>query len=473
MRHSSALDSKAGGTSRERRSLNHISTGVLAPAAPQAVTLADTAQAQDALDVRRIYLWSFLLRFAAGIVGWLLTVWFALPFLQDAFSYEEIGASIANDWLAGRSSAWLDAVVSNPNTHEAWGITVFIAVFYWLLGGFRAIPVLIAVYSLFTAIAPVLVYRIARQLGAAPNTARVGAWLTVFSPAFAFWAGALYKEGLVLLLLLLAMYHVLRLQAKLSLWSVAILTFSLIALFSLRSYLSLAASAVAVIGLVFGRSATAKPGTAPLTLLRQGLIIGLFVAAMAVVGFTSTLQQVVPTDTQSVFSQIQSSRSDLATAGSGYLPGADVSTPEAAVAFLPVGLFYFLTVPWPWDLGALRQTLIIPETAFWVLLYPVLLLGMVRGLRRNFQGSILLVTMSMAICIFYAIFIGNIGTAYRLRIQVWVLWAVFAGWGWEWLQEKFASRRTLRIPRKTSLTLPPARPARTRPASPRLAGRRE
>ena len=30
----------------------------------------------------------------------------------------------------------------------------------------------------------------------------------------------------------------------------------------------------------------------------------------------------------------------------------------------------------------------------------------------------------------------NIGTAYRLRVQVWLLWAVFAGMGWELLPRR-------------------------------------
>lgn len=409
-------------------------------------------------ELLRLYLWSFLVRFAVGTLGWFLTTEFALPFLQDALYYEYLGAQVANDWLAGHSSVWLDAVIKNPNTLEAWGMIVFIAAFYWIMGGIRAVPVLIAVYGLTTAFIPVLVYRIACQLGAAPRNARISAWLVAVSPAFAFWSGALYKEGLVLLLMLLAVYNVLLLQERVRPVSLLVLALSLGALFSLRSYLAVMTIGVAVAGLVLGRRTAVKPGAVAGTILRQVLIVVLFIGAMGLFGFTDTLQRVVPTDLSTVLRQIQLSRSDLATAGSGYLQDADISTLDKSLSFLPVGLFYFLTVPWPWDLGTLRQTLIIPETAFWILLYPLLLIGMVRGLRRNFQGSVLLVGLSITISIFYALLIGNVGTAYRLRVQVWVLWAVFAGWGWEWWQEWWQKKRNMRRIR--------SRPVQPRPNGP-------
>jgi hypothetical protein len=143
------------------------------------------------------------------------------------------------------------------------------------------------------------------------------------------------------------------------------------------------------------------------------------------------------------------SRSDLARSGqSGYLPNADVSTVPQALRFMPVGVLYFVTVPWPWQVGSARQNITLPETAFWVLiLYPLMGLGVVQALRRNFQGSSLLVIMGLAICSFYALLVGNIGTAYRLRIQVWLLGAVFAGLGWQRWKE-LRAQRPVRVARR-------------------------
>ncbi len=70
------------------------------------------------------------------------------------------------------------------------------------------------------------------------------------------------------------------------------------------------------------------------------------------------------------------------------------------------------------------------------MLYPLVLIGMIRGLRSNPQASLVLILTSLAMVAFYGLMVGNIGTAYRMRVQVWLLWAVFAGMGWELLPKR-------------------------------------
>jgi hypothetical protein len=77
---------------------------------------------------------------------------------------------------------------------------------------------------------------------------------------------------------------------------------------------------------------------------------------------------------------------------------------------------------------------------FWVCLYPFLWLGIRAAWQRHWQGTLLVIIATGSMCLFYAIYCGNIGTAYRMRTQVWVLWAPLIGWGWHlWL-----ARRQLR-----------------------------
>jgi len=79
---------------------------------------------------------------------------------------------------------------------------------------------------------------------------------------------------------------------------------------------------------------------------------------------------------------------------------------------------------------------VIPETAFWLLLYPMIGIGIIRGLRVNRPGTVLLLAATGGMCLVYALVSGNIGIAYRMRSQVWLLWAPFAAWGWEMLRER-------------------------------------
>jgi hypothetical protein len=383
---------------------------------------------REAAFLRRLYWWSFTLRFSAGLAGWFITHYADLPLMQDALYYEEVAGAVADDWLAGRSSQWLESAVQRDG--QPWLMVTLLAVFYFLASGARITPVVMGLYSLITAWAPVVIYHVGRRLGAPPSGARTAGWLVALSPAFAFWSGALYKEGLILVVFSLALYHTLLLQSAWRPVSLFILSLCIPALLGLRFYLALIMSVVLGCGLLLGRQ-TGRTGCAgPELLLRQALLVGCLALALVAVGFTVRAQATLPADLSEGLDRLQRSRDDLANQPSGYLRGARVGTPAEAVEFLPVGLGYFLTVPWPWQLGSVRQNLVIPETAFWILLYPLMLIGVREGLKRNFQGTLLLLAATLAVCCLYALFVSNVGTAYRLRIQVWAIWAVFVGWGW-------------------------------------------
>ncbi len=394
--------------------------------------------------LRRIYWWSFVARFSAGMAGLLLMQFARVAFLEDALNYERIGAGIAQDWLSGRTSSWLANDGQNPNTPLL--IILTIACFYTLTLGVRALPLLIGFYCAITAFAPVLTYRIARQIGAARSAAAAGAWIVVFSPAFAFWCGALYKEGLILVLLHLAIYHTLRLRAGWTPHSLFMLGASLLGLAFLRLYIATIAGVMLCPGLLLARSyRRALPGQIPSLATRIAITV-LLTMTMAGIGFLAQIHKSIPTDPECMLGRIAIARYDLAvSADSGYLRDASISTPQDALQFLPLGLGYFLTVPHPWQIGSLRQNLAIPDTTIWVgIIYPLALLGAVSTMRRNFPAAILILAITFAICGWYALIIANIGTAYRLRVQVWALWAIFAGIGWELLRGRPAFQPSLR-----------------------------
>jgi hypothetical protein len=106
----------------------------------------------------------------------------------------------------------------------------------------------------------------------------------------------------------------------------------------------------------------------------------------------------------------------------------------------------FSLSPTPWQFGQVRQNLVIPETSFWIGLYPLTVWGALRGFRRYFCGSALLLVPAALLAGFYAFSVGNIGTVYRVRIQVWLIVSIFVGWGWEALREKQRRSRCMTIP---------------------------
>jgi len=185
-------------------------------------------------------------------------------------------------------------------------------------------------------------------------------------------------------------------------------------------------------------------------LIRQGAIVAAFVGLIGALGFQENTERPLEESPEGLLVQVDAYRRELAmSAQSGYLPESDVSTPQGAAEFAPVGLLYFLAAPFPWQTGALRQNMVIPETLFWVLLYPLVGVGMARSFRANRPGALMLIAATGGMCIVYALMSGNIGIAYRMRTQVWLLWAPFAAWGWEAWREgrrrrsqvRFAGRR--------------------------------
>jgi hypothetical protein len=237
-------------------------------------------------------------------------------------------------------------------------------------------------------------------------------------------------------------YHTLRLQSRWQGRSLAILVMVIGALFGLRFYIAAVMTAVVGAGLLWARQGNARrvtPSVAMPTIARQAIVAVLFVALVASLGLHEKAERQLTETREGILLEVDKTRHWLATsAQSGYYPDADLATPQEAVEFFPIGLFYFLTVPLPWQTGALRQNLIIPETAFWLLLYPVIGIGFVRGWRVNRPGTMVCVAATAGMCIIYALVSGNVGIAYRMRSQVWLLWAPFAAWGWEvWRERRY------------------------------------
>jgi hypothetical protein len=181
--------------------------------------------------------------------------------------------------------------------------------------------------------------------------------------------------------------------------------------------------------------------------MRQAVVVSLFVAFIVGFGITERTEHVLVEDQKGLLVDLDARRNWSArSAGSGYLQDASIATPEEASRYFPVGLLYFLTVPFPWQLGSVRQSMIIPENLLWWALYPMMVLGMRRAWKLNMAGTFFLLLLTAGMCATYALLSANVGTTYRMRSQVWLLWAPFAAWGWEVLRERRRRRANVRVP---------------------------
>ena len=413
-----------------------------------AVVPVRTVAAIEKRTVARLYGWACLARVLVGFLAYALTLYADLPVVEDARFYEEIGYEVAQGWLSGRSVDF-DALPEGVQTARL--LVTAIAAFYFVMAGVRALPILLVAFSAVTALVPVYVYRLTRELDAPEAVARRAGWLVSLSPAFVFWSGSLYKEGLTLLLLSVAAYHTLRLQSGWKGRSVSTLALCVVALWGVRFYLAILLAVAVALSLLWGRMPRAGQSRGVPMVVRQAAIMSAFAVVIISVGLTVRTEHVLLESDEGVLVNLDVRRAGSAReARSGYLPEASVATPEDALQYFPLGLLYFLTVPFPWQLGPVRQNLIMPENVFWLGLYPLMVIGIRRALKANRPGTVFLLLMTAGMCVIYALLAANVGTTYRMRSQVWLLWAPFAAWGWEVWRERRRPARQARLGRRGS-----------------------
>jgi len=123
-------------------------------------------------------------------------------------------------------------------------------------------------------------------------------------------------------------------------------------------------------------------------------------------------------------------RTDSAqSANSGFGSEVDISSPQRAIYYLPVGMFNFVVGPLPWQLGGVRQLPALPDAAVWWVLLPSLWRGLREGVRVLGRRVSVLALPALAVCLEMALIVGNFGALLRERCQVIVLVIPFIALG--------------------------------------------
>jgi hypothetical protein len=156
------------------------------------------------------------------------------------------------------------------------------------------------------------------------------------------------------------------------------------------------------------------------------MVFAVFLGAFAFAASRETLEQ---QKSYLSFERLQITRTDQAMWGHSALEQADVSTPQGALAALPTGLVYLLFAPFPWALRGIRQMLTLPETLVWYALWPALIRGLMQTFRHRVRQALPILVFAASLTIAYAVFQGNVGTAYRQRTQVTMFYFIFMAAG--------------------------------------------
>lgn len=346
----------------------------------------------------------------------------------DANTYHLFGESLNQSWHgddyhSGRYAAFIQSGAG------AWGMLYVVAGVYEVLGNSNmfAIQLINASVGASTAI---VVYYVTQTLFNNSRVSKLAALLVAFFPSLILWSSQALKDGLIIMALALCILATLRLMEKITVSYLLVLGVCLAGLLSLRFYIFYMMAAAVAGSFVIGmKSADAR------NFIQRFVAIGLIGLAFTwfgVIRFATT-----QFEKYGNLQMVNQSRMDQArNSESGFAKDVDVGTTEGALTVIPIGLVYLLFAPFPWQLASLRQSIALPEMIVWWAAFPLLVLGWWYAVKHRLRHVAPIVLFTTMLTLAYAVFQGNVGTAYRQRSQLLVFYFIFVAVGAVILKEK-------------------------------------
>ena len=374
---------------------------------------------QDNSVLRPLMVYGFLIRAAVALL--LEYTGFAVRFAPDEETYATAGWQMALFWQGD--------ILVKPwrfNTDQPLGYFYLNAFFFYVFGK-TEIPI-----KLLNCLAGVLACRylffVTRDLfGSA--TARRAATLFAFFPSLVLWSSLNIRDVWVILLILFVSWKSLQILKGYSSLALAQLLIAILILSTLRDYLFFVVSLPPIVALVIGRRGhvarnfvmATVAAVAVILLVQQGAASGRAESHMSL----ETMSRV---------------RQQMATGGSAFGEDVDISTPGKALAFLPLGLAYFLFSPFPWQITSFLKTFSLPEMLVIYYLTPAVARGIRYAVRERFRESLQILLLTGLLTVSYALGEGNVGTLYRHRAQAIGFYLMFAAVGLELRRRPLAAR---------------------------------
>lgn len=381
--------------------------------------------------ITSVFLVALLARIAFGII----IHYFDLRafFGEDAIAYHQNGIEMAN-MLTGKSMP-LEFYHSTAFRGVGWGMNYLVGVIYLILGA--NIFAAQSVFGFIGALVSPLVYFCALRVFGNKNVAKYSSIGIAVFPSFVIWSGQLLKDGVIIFLILAVMTLVFRLREKFEYSGLLLMALALFGILSMRFYIFyiILLAVVGSFAMVF--STTTK------AIIRNTVALAVVTIVLSYFGVGEQAERDLTTFAN--LERIQQSRQGLARgAESGFGKDWDVSTTSGALFVAPRGFIYLMLAPYPWHAANLRQAITTPDVLIWWAMLPFLWIGLVYTVKSRLRSAFPILLFSLVLTIAYAIFQGNIGTAYRQRTQIQVFLFILIAAGIQVFKESRENKRILK-----------------------------
>jgi hypothetical protein len=363
----------------------------------------------------------FLLRlfFAALALRYLLAYIIYSRHLQgflgaDSDTYDFFGNALMQSWigLVDPKALWLTRLTGASTS--GWGMYYLVGAVYYVIGQ-NPLSIQLINCALGAGVC-ITAYRITMLVYPRERVARMVALMTAFSPSLILWTSQGLKDGPIMLCLCLCALCALKVRIKVEIKSFVLLLASLLGLYTLRHYAAYIMLTAITGALLF----TMRKKFSPIRMLQGAFLVIIIGLAFSYFGAGEVAKSTID------MKRIQNVRSWGAKASnSGFGGDVDITDPQAAFEYLPLGVLYVLLAPFPWMINNFRQLITLPELLAWWLLMPVMAKGFLFAIRKRLRESFAICTFVVGLTLAFALYQSNAGTAYRHRSQLYPFFFVF------------------------------------------------
>jgi hypothetical protein len=379
---------------------------------------SDTLDAEERARLSRLIFWGFILR--AGVA--LLLEWTNLSerFAPDEQTYRWSGFGLAQYW-AGKTY-FRPTVFSSD---QPLGYFYINGVFSYVFGR-TEIPLKL-LNAFIGANSCRYAFYIARALFGREVAARTATLFTFF-PSLVLWSALNIRDVWVIWLILFISWKSLQVVRGYSALATVHVLVGIFALTYFRDYLFYIVAIPPVAAFLIGG--------------RGSIGRNFLITLGAALGIVYLVQQGAAqrAEFHMSFEVLSQTRQNMAFGGSAFGQDVDISTPGKALAFLPVGIAYFLFAPFPWQITSLLKAFSLPEMILMYGLVPAMVRGAQYAIRERFRECLQVLLLTLLLTVSYALGEGNVGTLYRHRAQVVTFYLMFGAVGLELKRARAAER---------------------------------